>query len=776
MTFAHAQDGAVKGTVLNSEGQPAYGVVVRVPEQGIGAMADEEGTFFLTGLERKVHTLQFEGFTYRKREIQIDLSLSRDTTLQIVLENESYDLSEVVVSGKHVATQLEESGFSVYLVNTESARNLNTDINQVLKQTPGIHIRETGGLGSGFKVSLNGLSGNQLRYFLDGVPMENFGSALTLNNFPVNLVESVEVYKGVVPVNLGADALGGAINIRTVNKMANFLDAAYAFGSFNTHRLSLNGRYTHASKGFYLNGLAYFNHSDNDYRMKSVPVYDLELGNKIGDLSVRRFHDRYRSGMFTLTAGLHNRKFADIWSASISNAANHKQYQHPDNNILRVFGGFAAKNHSLLSSTNYEKQFGPVVLRTYAVAGRVVQTVADTSSRKYNWAGDYIDRPVDDPKGELALRRSLFEMKDIIAKGRVGLGYRPQSGHHIEFNGVHDFLWRRGQDLVDEFNYSFRSPNQLHKTILALAYTFSNRNESLELTAFAKQYVYGGKISATDAAGNESTSRLAFANTGYGVAVAYKVNGAFLVKASWEKTYRLPEAHEILGDGIYVDPNQDLLPESSHNVNAGFRLYRRWDTWSLQSEANAYYRRSQDFIRFNPLGPFGQYENLRSVSTLGMEASLGVGFREWVSFDFSLTFQSLTDRNELDEGLPNINYKSRIPNVPSLFGQVQVGVFPLQNFPEHQFGLRWGLRFVDEYFLIWENLGNPGGKHTIPAQLVQDASVEYGFHDGTYNISLAVENLFDQTIFDNYNIQKPGRSFSVKVRYFFQPKSKKQNT
>ncbi|NQY89722.1 MAG: Plug domain-containing protein [Colwellia sp.] len=43
-------------------------------------------------------------------------------------------------------------------------------------------------------MSLNDLSGNQIRYFFDGIPMEDFGSALT---FLANLVEQIEVYKGV---------------------------------------------------------------------------------------------------------------------------------------------------------------------------------------------------------------------------------------------------------------------------------------------------------------------------------------------------------------------------------------------------------------------------------------------------------------------------------------------------------------------------------------------------------------------------------------------------
>jgi len=50
----------------------------------------------------------------------------------------------------------------------------------------GINVRQSGGIGSEFNCSLNRLLENQIRYFIDGIPMKYFGSALT---FPVNLVE-----------------------------------------------------------------------------------------------------------------------------------------------------------------------------------------------------------------------------------------------------------------------------------------------------------------------------------------------------------------------------------------------------------------------------------------------------------------------------------------------------------------------------------------------------------------------------------------------------------
>ena len=123
---------------------------------------------------------------------------------------------------------------------------------------------------------LDGFSGKHVKVFIDGVPQEGAGTAFDLNNIPVNFAERIEVYKGVVPVGFGTDALGGVINIVTNKQKRNwFLDASYSYGSFNTHKSYVNfgqsfkNGLTNFGQSF-RNGLtyeinAYQNYSDNNY-------------------------------------------------------------------------------------------------------------------------------------------------------------------------------------------------------------------------------------------------------------------------------------------------------------------------------------------------------------------------------------------------------------------------------------------------------------------------------------------------------------------------------
>merc|ERR1711991_343086 len=99
--------------------------------------------------------------------------------------------------------------------------------------------------------------------------MDYFGSSLSLNNFSANLIERIEVYKGVVPIRLSSDALGGAINIVTGNIQESYLDASYSIGSFNTHMVSLNGQFYDDTTGIFARVRSFYNYSDNNYE---VPV------------------------------------------------------------------------------------------------------------------------------------------------------------------------------------------------------------------------------------------------------------------------------------------------------------------------------------------------------------------------------------------------------------------------------------------------------------------------------------------------------------------------
>lgn len=762
--MAQSQHAAIDGRVIDNNGKPIPGINIVLEGTGKGGATDTEGRFTIETTPPGTYNLIISGIAYKRQTKSITLTAGQTRKVNVRLQENVLQMKEkVVITGKSEAEQIRETGYAVEVITTREQKNLTVNVNQMLERKAGIHIREAGSVGSGFRLLLNGLSGNQIRYFIDGIPMENFGSALTLNNYPVNLIKNIEVYKGVVPVSLGADALGGAVNITTAYRGTSFQDFTYSAGSFNTHKASANLQ--RAGKDYFVRFSSFFNHSDNNYRMHDVPVFDPELGNRVGTINRRRFHADYTSGMAHLEAGILNKKFADRWSLGIKGTFNRKNHQHPENNINRVFGELHTKNNTLLVSTSYRKRLENLRLKGYIVTGRIVESIIDTSSRKYNWAGEFVVRPPDDPRGELFERRTFLELTDIVLRSNLGAKYEIGAHHEISLSLTQNYLNRTGEDHVNEFNQSFESPNFIHKDLLGLAYTFKTDQEKLTATAFAKQYWYSGKIITQDYQDNDVITKPGFTSTGYGALMTWRVADGTQLKSSFEKTFRVPESFEILGDGIYTRPNPELSPEKSYNANLGIRFGKQFKKITLRSEANYFYRFSKDFIRFEPLGPFGTYQNLENVRTIGLEASLSLNYDDFIPFEANVTWQNLTDQTEFDEGLPNTNYKNRVPNIPYFFGNARLGINLGKLFAVNRLFLYWNTRYVHEFFLTWEHLGNADDKHIIPGQLTHDLQIDYPIMGGRYNLSLSVNNLTNARVYDNYNIQKPGRAVSVKLRY-----------
>ncbi len=278
--FAAAQaqtTASITGQVKSAAGQPLSDAAVTVQGTNAGAYTKNDGRFRISGLKPGKYTLiiSMMGFTHQEQPIQLG---NTELQLNIVLAEETQTRDGVTVTAKGQSRQLKESGFAVNAIDTRRFANSSADMNTILNRTTGVKVRESGGVGSDFHFSINGLSGRAIRYFIDGIPMEVMGSSMTLNNIPVNLAERVEIYKGVLPVSLGADALGGAVNLVTNQNVKNYLDASYSFGSFNTHRAAVTGQITGKKTGIVGRVSAFLNYSDNDYKMKAMEIYNDQKG------------------------------------------------------------------------------------------------------------------------------------------------------------------------------------------------------------------------------------------------------------------------------------------------------------------------------------------------------------------------------------------------------------------------------------------------------------------------------------------------------------------
>lgn len=680
------------------------------------------------------------------------------------------EVQELTVSDEGEESSAVESGLSINAIDTQEHMNLSADINRLINATPGVIIRESGGLGSSFKLSLNGLSDKQIRYFVDGMPMENFGSALTLNNFPVNLVTGVDIYKGVTPIALSADALGGAINISTASPGEQFADLSYSVGSFNTHRVALVGQ-TPVADRYYVASSVFFNHSDNDYTMTEAPRVD-DLGNLLGTLRARRFHDEYTSHMVNVKAGVLDTRLADDLSLSITVAGNKDEVQHPDTSINQVFGGVYTENDTRLVSVRYRKAVDAWRFKGYLLGGQIDESFFDTVRRDYDWTGAYEAHGPDRQNFAEFGTPSIFDRQDEIVALNGHTAYAFSDTVELGLAVTHNQLVREGNDRLNPNNLSFADPNQVDKTVVAAELGFTPRESNWRGAVFLKNYHYSADVRAELALPDFTRAfvvrKASLSETGYGASAKYQLGENLDLKASYEYAIRLPEPDEILGTGQYVLPNPDLKSEKSQNINLGAEYRYAKGGFSALSTANLFYRNAEDFIKYPPGAlPVDSYENLADVNIRGAEFAASLFFPRDYSLEFNVTLQDMRDESRVDvDGQVNLHKGDRIPNEPYQYANLRAGKTWSIGL-EDRVSAHWSTNYVHAYFLFWESAGDRDTKYTIPTQLTHDLDVEYSFGSGRYNLSASVRNLFDEAVFDNRDIQKPGRAFYLKFRYLY---------
>lgn len=761
--------GLLKGQVLSADGTPNEHVAIRLKGARFATETDREGNFQLPASPGS-HTLMASKVGHKATTVSVVAEEAKTTVIPAIILEADETLKEVVVVGKNQAQEVREQSYAVTAINSKALYNATADMNQVLNRTAGIRVREEGGLGSSFNFSLNGFSGRQVKFFLDGVPMDNFGSSLSLNNLPINMAERIEVYKGVVPVWLGTDALGGAVNIVTNQSTRNYLDASYSYGSFNTHRSSVNVGYTSPRTGFRAQANAVHNYSDNNYWV-DAPVLDLVSGQNLGEQRVRRFHDTYQSALVQLELGVVNKKFADKLLVGLIASGSNKDVQNGAT-IDNVYGKLFRTNRVFMPTIKYRKSdlfTKGLEVNLYASYNAGREQIIDTVGRKYNWLGDYVVR--SSAGGEL--NRSFYTFHDKTALATANLSYTLSDRQSLALNYVFTNFRRKGADPLDPANELRNYPQEVAKNVLGLAWKY-DYSARWTTTLFAKLYsMMAESYSLVDVfTENEriAKDRSVFTKPGFGLASTYFILPTLQVKTSYERTYRLPEGSELFGDGLFVDPNVALKPERSDNVNLGANyVFRSGTDHRLTVETNLIYRRANDYIRPQISGIKVQSVNLRDALTTGIDGDVHYTFKNFLNVGLNVTYQNLINNTKYERGDSYVSYiyKDRLPNIPYLFGNADAGIaFKNVGAADATLAFGWNLNYVERYYLKWPSLGSRDTKMVIPRQLSQNLSATYALKNGKYNLSIECRNLTNADLFDNYRLPKPGRAFYAKFRYF----------
>ncbi|WP_196593198.1 TonB-dependent receptor [Pectinatus sottacetonis] len=128
----------------------------------------------------------------------------------------AYDLGKQTVEAKRPDWEAKLSPGTVTIIRPDDYMGEQKTLPELLKQVPGVHVREVNGKGQYTTVSVRGSTTAQVGVFVDGV-LFNLGgdAAADISTIPVDNVERIEVYRGYIPARFGGTYIGGVINIVT---------------------------------------------------------------------------------------------------------------------------------------------------------------------------------------------------------------------------------------------------------------------------------------------------------------------------------------------------------------------------------------------------------------------------------------------------------------------------------------------------------------------------------------------------------------------------------
>lgn len=764
----------ISGRVVSSDNEIIDFATIHLKGTSFGAQTDEKGRYRFSAPEGE-YTLVVTAMGYKGVQRKITLNRHERRTLDFTLRPDTKELNAVTVTATGVS-RVQRSAYNAIAIDTRDMQNTTKNLSDALATAPGVKLRESGGVGSDMQLMLDGFSGKHVKVFIDGVPQEGVGSSFGLNNIPVSFAKRIEIYKGVVPVGFGTDALGGVINIVTEKQPRRwFLDASYSYGSFNTHKSFVH--FGQALKnGFTYEVNAFQNYSDNDYHV-DAPIKNFETGsfNDAEKVRVRRFHDNYHNEAVVAKAGITGKPWADRLMVGFTYSHMYKEIQTGVRQKT-VFGEKHRHGHSLMPSLEYSKRnlltkgLNVVLTANY---NRNATTNVDTARYQYNWLGE---RQELNSPGEQSYQRTRSDNDNW--NGTLTANYHIGQAHAFTFNHVFNAFRRENTSLLAAKEQTDAIAKETRKNITGLSYRLMP-SEHWNVSAFGKyyrQYVAGPMATTSTGSNYERTSRKVD-SWGYGAAGTYFILPELQVKLSYEKAYRLPTIEEMFGDEDLESGDIGIRSENSNNLNLNLSYSAKLDDHSVYAEGSLIYRDTRDYIQRNVQDLSGgrenaTYTNYGRVLTKGYNLSVRYAFKHLLSVGGNFTQMDVRDNEKYQIGstghaVENLGYKARISNVPYRFADYDV------TFYWHKLGgkdnlltLTYDSQYTHRFSYYPEIFGSTNDFY-VPNQFAHNLLVSYSLKGGRYNFSFECRNLTDEKLYDNFSLQKAGRAFYGKIRVSF---------
>ena len=740
--------------------QPLIGADVYIKELNKGVSTDARGQYRLTHLPEGNYTVWFSFLGYQTFGKKI--SVKGQVRSDVSLKEQAEEISGVTVSGKSIAHQKKEQSMPVTVIDMSNLRGTVSSVQDILLKTVGITLRSSGGVGSSSRISVRGLEGKRIGFFIDELPLGEQTDYIDINDIPIDMIDRIEIYKGVVPARFGGSSLGGAINIVIREYPDKYADLSYGYESYNTHKAQGVFKRNLKQRGLVFGIGGGYTSSDNNYTFDS-PFQE--------GLRITRNHDKYRKliigGSFKAKKWWFDevelepvfvKTYKEIQGIEYDIREAHSQ------SLMTGLSNKLEKDNFLTEGLNLDMFNGLVLTKMNFI---------DKATRRYEWDGSSYPTP-SRYGGEAGYNYpSDSDDKKLTFINKTNLEYILTERHSLNINSVFSMANGTPKDdlktlsLGKQVNFN----SQMRSWISGLTYDFRTLNDVFLNSLTVRHYMYTmhTQMAPLFVPGKYDVD-VSKSDFGVNNAMRYRFLPSLMGKLSAGYEVRIPSETELLGDGIAVIPSPDLLPERNLSANLGllFDLTGKHPT-NAQIEMNFFYMYLQDMIRYTAGLIGAQYQNFGEMRTLGVEFEAKADVLPSLYLYGNTTYQDLRDTRayEPESTVPNPTKNKRMPNIPYLMANAG-----LEFHRENLFGgtgqntrLFADIAFVEEYYYDFEMTQLQ--KRRIPRSTTIDIGFEHSFLNNKVFLSGKVRNITNEKTLSEFNRPLMGINGGVKLRVIF---------
>lgn len=204
--------------VTNENGDPIIGANLKVTTfsqtpQVFWTTSDELGVapIPLTSLQKIVIFCHIDGY----KPFNDTIDFSGELALIKLIEYK-HTLSEQIITAQYGAIAREKSVYNFRVIDQNFLQTSGAvTLKDALANLTNIRIQQDAAIGAS-ALSLQGLGGQNVKILMDGVPViGRLDGNIDLSQISIQNIERIEIIEGPMAVNYGSDALGGVINLIT---------------------------------------------------------------------------------------------------------------------------------------------------------------------------------------------------------------------------------------------------------------------------------------------------------------------------------------------------------------------------------------------------------------------------------------------------------------------------------------------------------------------------------------------------------------------------------